>query len=230
MFSLMHYLMNGDYYSAVMFVLSSCFVVFCCLPIHEYAHGLVAYKLGDDTAKQQGRLTLNPLSHLNVLGTIMIFLFGIGYANPVPINPYKFKKGKMKNGIALTALAGPLSNIIMAGISVSFSHIFMFIGIKAGSNVVIEAIITFFSYAATINISLAVFNLLPIPPLDGSRIIGCFLSDKAYYNYMKYERYIMYGLMAVLLLGFLDRPIAFLSRQLFRLLCIIPEFILNLLV
>ena len=96
MFSLMHYLMNGDYYSAVMFVLSSCFVVFCCLPIHEYAHGLAAYKLGDDTAKRQGRLTLNPLSHLNVLGTIMIFLFGIGYANPVPINPYKFKKGKMK--------------------------------------------------------------------------------------------------------------------------------------
>ena len=180
MFSLMHYLMNGDYYSAVMFVLSSCFVVFCCLPIHEYAHGLVAYKLGDDTAKRQGRLTLNPLSHLNILGTIMIFLFGIGYANPVPINPCKFKKGKMKNGIALTALAGPLSNIIMAGISVSFSYIFMFIGIKAGSNIVIEAIITFFSYAATINISLAVFNLLPIPPLDGSRIIGCFLSDKAY--------------------------------------------------
>ena len=96
---------------AIISILSRCFVVFCCLPIHEYAHCLAAHLLGDDTAKNQGRLTLNPFAHLNPIGTVMIFLFGIGYGNPAPINPNNFKKPKQ--GMALTALAGPCANLIL---------------------------------------------------------------------------------------------------------------------
>ena len=94
MLSILSYLRSGNYIEAIIAILSRCFVVFCCLPIHELAHGLMADKLGDHTARNQGRLTFNPFAHLNLLGTIMIFLFGIGYANPVPINPNNFKNPK----------------------------------------------------------------------------------------------------------------------------------------
>ena len=115
MLSILSLIRQGEYMEAVVSILSRCFVVFCCLPIHELAHGWVAYKLGDNTAKNQGRLTFNPFKHLNPIGTIMIFLFGIGYANPVPINPNNFKNPK--NGMALTALAGPCSNLLMGVVS-----------------------------------------------------------------------------------------------------------------
>ena len=123
MLSILSYLRSGNYIEAIIAILSRCFVVFCCLPIHELAHGLMADKLGDHTARNQGRLTFNPFAHLNLLGTIMIFLFGIGYANPVPINPNNFKNPK--KGMALTALAGPASNLLMAFVSL-FALLFFF--------------------------------------------------------------------------------------------------------
>ena len=115
--SILSYLRQGEYLEAIIAILSRCFVVFCCLPIHELAHGWVANKCGDDTAKLQGRLTFNPFAHLNPIGTIMIFLFGIGYANPVPVNPARLKQPR--KDMALISLAGPLSNRIMAFISLS---------------------------------------------------------------------------------------------------------------
>ena len=212
--------MQGQYLMAMIAVLSRCFVVFCCLPIHELAHGLMAYALGDRTAKNQGRLSLNPLAHLNPLGTIMIFLFGIGYANPVPVNPRNFKN--VKGGMALTALAGPSANLLMGFVSVWGYYIFARIGT---SNSFLYAVAMFFLYAAQINVMLAVFNLLPIPPLDGSKIVAAVLPDKAYYKYMMYERYIMIALMLLLFIGVLDTPISFLTSVLMRFISIIPALI-----
>jgi Zn-dependent protease len=116
MFSLFSLIRSGDVLQAVIFVLSGCFVVFVCSPIHELAHGYTAHLLGDDTAKNQGRLTFNPIAHIDLIGMLMILFFGFGYAKPVPVNPRNFKN--QKGGMALTSLAGPVSNLIMAFISV----------------------------------------------------------------------------------------------------------------
>lgn len=212
--------MQGEYLAAIIAVLSRCFVVFCCLPIHELAHGLMAYALGDRTAKNQNRLSLNPFAHLNPIGTVMIFLFGIGYANPVPINPRNFKN--QKSGMALTALAGPAANLLMGFISVW--GYFIFANFSNNSQIML-AVATFFLYAAQINVMLAVFNLLPIPPLDGSKIVAAALPDKIYYKYMMYERYIMIGLMVLLFTGVLNTPISYLTNLLMRFITIIPRLI-----
>lgn len=220
MISIFNYLRHGEYLLAVIAVLSRCFVVFCCMPIHELAHGYVAYLLGDKTAKNQGRLTLNPFTHLNPIGTVMIFLFGIGYANPVPINPNNFKNPKQ--GMALTALAGPCSNLFLGFISVWGFYIVNYFVHDSSFG---SAVAYFFIYAAQINVMLAVFNLFPIPPLDGSKVIASVLPDKAYYKYMMYERYIMIGLMILLFTGVLDVPISFLTSKLLDFISIIPNLI-----
>lgn len=223
MLSILGLIRNGEYLQAVVSVLSRCFVVFCCLPIHELAHGWVANLLGDNTAKNQGRLTFNPLAHLNPIGTIMIFLFGIGYANPVPINPNNFKKPKQ--GMALTALAGPVSNVLLGFISVFFCYaIQKFTGYQAEDSIG-SAVAVFFYFAAYVNVTLAVFNLLPIPPLDGSKVLAAVLPDKAYYKYMQYERYVMLAVLILLFTGVLDRPISFLSNAMMTLISIIPNLI-----
>lgn len=220
MISIFRYIMQGEYLMAIIAVLSRCFVVFCCLPIHELAHGLMAYALGDRTAKNQGRLSLNPLAHLNPIGTVMIFLFGIGYANPVPVNPRNFKN--VKGGMALTALAGPSANLLMGFISVWGYYIFARVG---AGNSFLYSVAMFFLYAAQINVMLAVFNLLPIPPLDGSKIVAAVLPDKVYYKYMMYERYIMIALMVLLFIGVLDTPISYLTSILMRFISIIPALV-----
>lgn len=220
MISIFRYIMQGQYLMAIIAVLSRCFVVFCCLPIHELAHGLMAYALGDRTAKNQGRLSLNPLAHLNPIGTVMIFLFGIGYANPVPVNPRNFKN--VKGGMALTALAGPSANLLMGFISVWGYYIFARVG---AGNSFLYAVAMFFLYAAQINVMLAVFNLLPIPPLDGSKIVAAVLPDKVYYKYMMYERYIMIALMVLLFIGVFDTPISYLTSILMRFISIIPALV-----
>lgn len=191
------------------------FVIFCVLPIHEFAHAFVAHKLGDDTARLSGRMTTNPLAHIDPIGALMIILAGFGYAKAVPVNIRNFKKRKPY--MALTALAGPFSNIIMA-------FIFMFVGLLLQVKVgVVEGsfvyyIVVFMITAAQINISLAVFNLLPIPPLDGSRIFSLIIPDKYYYAIMQYERYIVYGVLALVFFGVLDGPINLLSDLLFDLI------------
>ena len=185
--SLLSYIFAGDVQTVIIMVLSRAFVVFVCMPVHELAHGWAAYKLGDDTAKLQGRLTFNPFAHLNPIGTIMIFLFGIGYAQPVPINPIKFKD--YRKGIALTAFAGPASNLVMGLISAFIYAFFAMLTKKTGSDALF-IISLLFMQAAMVNVSLAVFNLIPIPPLDGSRILAMILPDKAYEKYFRYERII----------------------------------------
>ena len=221
MFSILSYLRTGNYIEAIIAILSRCFVVFCCLPIHELAHGLMADKLGDHTARNQGRLTFNPFAHLNPIGTIMIFLFGIGYANPVPINPNNFKNPK--KGMALTALAGPVSNILM-----SFISLFFYYGIEYTvglGNTVLYAIAYFFYFSASVNVTLAVFNLIPIPPLDGSRVLAVILPDRAYEKYFRYERYIMIALMVLLFTGVLDTPLALLNNLFHKFIYFLPNLV-----
>lgn len=163
-------------------------ILLMTLTIHEFSHGYSAYLLGDDTAKRAGRLTLNPISHIDPFGLLMLFIAHIGWAKPVPINPYNFKN--YKRDTAITAAAGPAANFIMA---IILSVIFNLIrkvnpAIMSGESLFGTIGISMLYYAILINLALGIFNLLPIPPMDGSKILGGFLSDSAYYKYTAQEQ------------------------------------------
>lgn len=193
----------------------SAFIVFCIIPLHEYAHAFVAYKLGDDTARLKGRLTINPMSHINWIGALMILLVGFGYAEPVPVNIRNVKMKNKKLAMALIALAGPLSNLIIAFLSMVMMYIVA--SFAPGDSLIGYAFVVFFQFTALININLAVFNLLPVPPLDGSRILFAVLPTKYYFAVMKYERYIILGVMALLLFGVLSTPLSMISSAIYKL-------------
>ena len=184
-------------------------VLLTAIPVHEAAHAYVADKLGDPTAKYMGRLTLNPMAHFDLMGSVAMILFGIGWAKPVPINPLKFKD--QKKGMAISAAAGPASNVIVAAISLAIAKLIWYASYVTGVNTVISTLYTIFRSMCFINISLAIFNLIPIPPFDGSRIFNYFLPDKFYFKIMEYERYIFLALFVVLFTGILDLPISLLS-------------------
>ncbi|MBQ6877642.1 MAG: site-2 protease family protein [Oscillospiraceae bacterium] len=196
--------------SALYLLIIRLIVALIALPIHECAHGYAAYRMGDYTAKRQGRLTLNPLAHFDPIGTVAIILFGFGWAKPVPINPLNFDNPK--RGMMLSSLAGPLSNIGLAFISMvlyKLSYIPSGMGI---SGAFLSTVQTFLLYMISINITLGVFNLIPIPPLDGSRIATFFLPQRIYFKIMQYENIIFIGLMVALWFGILDGPISFVSN------------------
>lgn len=218
--SIFSYLRQGDMTSIIILVLSRMFVVLCCMPIHEMAHAYAAYKCGDDTASLKGRLSINPFAHLDLIGTLMILFFGIGYAKPVPVNPARLKHPR--RDMALVSLAGPLSNVVLSFIFVFLAYLLMFF---FHGNDVISLISAFFSYAASVNVTLAVFNLIPIPPLDGAKIFSAILPDRIYFKLMRYDRYIMIALFVLLFLGVLNTPIAWLSNVLMDIISFIPSLI-----
>lgn len=186
-------------------------IIFLVTPVHEYAHAWAAHKLGDDTAAYQGRLTLNPIAHIDIIGAICIFLCGFGWAKPVPVNPLKFdRKHTIRGGMALTALAGPLSNIIVAYIGlVGFRFVIYFANPESEMVYYLSTMLYYFS---SLNVGLAIFNFIPIPPLDGSKILGAFLPSRFDQWVARNERVISIVFMVVVVTGILSFPIGFLSN------------------
>ena len=168
-----------------------------CITFHETCHGLAAYRLGDNTAKR--------LKHVDLMGLIMMALFRFGWAKPVPVDMRNFKNPKA--GMALTALAGPVSNVVLAYAAVVLCNFVMFLADRLGSTWLLLALAQFFVYVEIISAGLAVFNVFPIPPLDGSKVLFALLSDRAYDRLMRYEKYGMGLLMALLVTGVIDRPL-----------------------
>lgn len=201
------------------------------LSIHEAAHGYVAYKLGDPTAKNLGRLTLNPLKHINLFGFISMLFFRVGWANPVPINTRNFKNPR--RDMAISAAAGPISNLCLATIFTILLRITL-IGINSISEgalvivgnrywideslrentlfMVLSLFAVMFFLGISLNINLMFFNLIPLPPLDGSRIAYIFLPTETYFKIMRYERYIMIGFIILFATGILNTPLAYLNN------------------
>lgn len=196
-------------------------VVLPAIICHECAHGFVSYKLGDPTAKYAGRLTLNPLKHLDPIGTLCMIFFHVGWANPVPIDPRYYRN--RKKGIIYVSLAGPVTNFILAFLSLFTEGLLM----KFGSphSIVIWILCQFCYYSAIVNIGLGLFNLIPIPPLDGSKILGE-LSCKVNAFYWKYQRYWRLVMILCVVTGALSKPLGLLNEQVIRLLWQIIKAIL----
>ncbi len=187
-------------------------IIFLAISVHECAHGYAAYLLGDRTAKMYGRLSLNPMRHMDITGAICMLLFGFGWAQPVPVNPQYFKNPK--RGMSLVGIAGPLSNFLLAFLfSVLFGLLMRFFG--ASDFFLVEFFANLFTVGIMLNIGLGIFNLIPFPPLDGSKILAYFLPNRWYYKLMEYERYAMPVLFLLLFLGVLDVPLGFLQRSVF---------------
>ena len=186
------------------------FAILLCLVVHEVCHGLAAYWLGDPTAKRSNRLSLNPLHHLDIFGLIMMVTVGFGWAKPVPVNPRYFKRPKL--GMAITALAGPLSNLLLA--------LWLLLGVR----VMIDgnasmAWIEFLLDTAVLSLGLGVFNLIPIPPLDGSKIVAALLPDKQYNLLLRYERFGMLIIMLLVVFGALGGVMGRAITGIFTLFC-----------
>ncbi len=193
------------------------------LTMHEWAHGYAAYKLGDDTAKADGRLSLNPLDHLDPMGSLMMLLVGFGWAKPVPINTRKFQKPK--RDIAITSIAGPLMNFVVA----IFSGLLFVLAVyvcKATdiSGITADVIVAIFEYSMLLNIGLGLFNLIPIPPLDGSNVLMCALPPRAAMQYSKVRYYTRYIVLGIILLSWMPFPLNLVSDFLFMPLDFLRSF------
>ena len=201
---LLDILSGGDFRDIIISLVFSMPIILFALSMHETAHGYVAYKCGDHTAYNLGRLTLNPLKHLDLKGFLCMLIFGFGWAKPVPVNSRNFHNPK--KGMALTALAGPAANAILGIISsVLFGALYalyqylLYTGVQGFGIVCLFYTTDLFLLSAVCNFVFMAFNLIPVPPFDGSRVAFVFLPPKAYFGIMKYERQIMIGILVALL-------------------------------
>lgn len=217
---LLSILSGGDIKSIIIELILTVPVIILALSIHETAHGYVAWRCGDNTAYNLGRLTLNPLRHLDPIGTLAMLVFGFGWAKPVPINTRNFRNPK--RGMALSAAAGPIANLILGLISTVFYAFFVaFYSYAVYAELApflitcLNWLIVLCNFGAVINLTFAFFNLIPVPPFDGSRIALLFLPERTYFNLMRYEREIMFGILILLLvlsrIGF--SPFSWLAYQ-----------------
>lgn len=203
-------------FTALLSILLSVIPSLVCITLHELSHGLTAYLLGDDTAKRAGRLTLNPIKHLDLLGLVMMVVAHVGWAKPVPVNMMNFKNPK--RGMALTSLAGPLSNVLITCVFF-FLYGLLYLPLTIKGSAAGDYLLQMIQLTAVISMGYAVFNLIPIPPLDGSKVLFSLVSDRAYYQLMRYERYGMILLYALVFTNLLGAPlhtaISFLADKFF---------------
>ena len=220
---------DSDFLSLLLHTVFIAIIVLIALSAHELAHGYIAYKLGDPTARNLGRLTMDPSKHLDPVGTISMLIFGFGWAKPVPINTRYFRNPR--RDMALSAFAGPIMNLIISFVAMLiysvlnaiFAHIPVYS--EFAYNIMLYSLI-FFVYMHQLNLYLAVFNLIPVPPLDGSRILFIFLPDRFYFGVMRYERYISLAIMLLLFSGALSGPLNFvtdiISNGMYNIIRLIP--------
>lgn len=183
--------------------------VLLCLSVHEACHGYMAYALGDPTAKYAGRLTLDPIRHLDPIGTICLLFFHVGWAKPVPVNPGNFKHPR--RDMALVSLAGPISNFLLALIA-----LFLYYPLRMTDSAIVMTIALMLYMVTIMSIGLGVFNLIPVPPLDGSKILLSFLPPKYEWKFAQYQQYIQFALLILLILGILNTPINFLVNLIYK--------------
>lgn len=200
---------NINISGVIIYILSALAVIFLTQPVHEFAHAWTAVKLGDPTPRYQGRLSVSPFAHIDYFGAACILLLGFGWAKPVQVNMNNFRNPK--RDMAITAAAGPLSNLIAALVMLVITNLLNLVLLNTSLSWAVYVTV-FFYYIADINVSLAVFNLIPIPPLDGSRLLFAMLPNRQYYKLMRYERYIFYGLLVLIWFGVLDIPLNFLTN------------------
>ncbi len=194
---------NGLDWSVLTDILLRIIPALLCITLHELCHGLTAYRLGDDTAKRAGRLTLNPIKHIDVMGLLMMLLFRFGWAKPVPVNMNRLRNPK--RDMAFVALAGPVSNLILAVFALFLYGVLLLpLGSGRVGNVILDLVLT----VATLSIALAIFNIIPIPPLDGSKVLFSVLPENAYRSVLRYERYGMILLLLLVATGILSRPLS----------------------
>lgn len=227
--ALRNFLGNMDWWGLLSLCLST-LAALLCITLHELSHGYTAYRLGDPTAKNAGRLTLNPIKHIDLFGLLLMLVAGVGWAKPVPVDMRYFKRPKQ--GMALTALAGPLSNFILAFAAVLFSSfLYHFLGDVAGQSnlgaIIWLLALSFLANVAILSVGLGIFNLLPISPLDGSKILFSFLPNKIYHTILRYERYVMVLVLGLTFLGVFSTPLSYLMNHCLHFFCTLCGYSLD---
>lgn len=229
--SLQNFINQMDWWGIVALIISAV-AALLCIAFHELSHGYVAYRLGDPTAKNMGRLTLNPLKHIDLVGLVMMVVVRVGWAKPVPVDMRYFRHPK--RDMAITALAGPASNFLMAFASLLIcSLIYNFVPISSSTPAFSRtALLTlcFFANVAQLSVGLGLFNLFPISPLDGSKILFALLPDKVYYTILRYEKYIMGFVILLVFLGVFSPVLTFLITHVLYALCTVTGFPLGALI
>ena len=206
--SVLQEILNGFDFSGLRDILLRVIPALLCITLHELAHGFTAYALGDDTAKAAGRLTLNPIRHLDPMGLLMMVIFGFGYAKPVPVDMRKFQNPK--RGMAITALAGPLCNVL---ISLVFYFLYGLLILPLSGSSAGQLALEMMETTVVLSLAMAIFNILPVPPLDGSKVLFSLLSDEGYWKLMRYERYGFLILAALLFTNAIDGPLSWLLQK-----------------
>lgn len=217
-FRKVRFFLNLEYFFNTKYILyiSYFFAIMVSLPFHEFAHACVANFLGDDTAKKIGRMSMNPARHIDLIGCFCLLFCGFGWAKPVPISLRKFSKPK--RDMALVSVAGPFANLLLALMSVFIHKLAVFVGDLGFCGLFFSSLSLFFSYFAVVNVNLAVFNLIPIPPLDGSRILMSFLSDRQYYAVLFLEKFGGLFVFILIMSHSFDKVILFFSGKVLGLL------------